>query len=81
MILVATMHGGRFTGAYLERTQMIGILKAGANNWVCSLYNGCISLVDIVGEWNQIAILLLQKYFGIIKLNPKITMSIRRPYI
>jgi len=61
----------------LERTQMIGILKSlGANNWSIRkvfLYNA----VYLIGRgllWGNvvgIGLLLLQKYFGIIKLNPE----------
>lgn len=61
----------------LERTQMIGILKAlGANNWSIRkifLYNA----LYLIGKglfWGNIigiGILLLQKHFGIVKLNPE----------
>jgi lipoprotein-releasing system permease protein len=61
----------------LERTQMIGILKAlGGNNWSIRkifLYNA----LYLIGKglfWGNaigIGILLLQKYFGIVKLNPE----------
>jgi lipoprotein-releasing system permease protein len=61
----------------LERTQMIGILKAlGADNWSIRkifLYNA----LYLIGKglfWGNligIGILLLQKHFGIIKLNPE----------
>lgn len=61
----------------LERTQMIGILKSlGANNWAIRkifLYNAAY----LIGRgllWGNVigfALLLLQKYFGIIKLNPE----------
>jgi lipoprotein-releasing system permease protein len=61
----------------LERTQMIGILKSlGANNWSIRkifLYNAAY----LIGRgllWGNIVgftLLLLQKYFGIIKLNPE----------
>jgi len=61
----------------LERTQMIGILKSlGANNWSIRkvfLYNAFYLIVrglfwgNIIG----IGLLLLQKYFGIITLNPE----------
>ena len=61
----------------LERTQMIGILKAlGADSWSIRkifLYNA----LYLIGKglfWGNsigIGILLLQKYFGIIKLNPE----------
>ena len=61
----------------LERTQMIGILKAlGANNWSIRkifLYNA----LYLIGKglfWGKaigIGILLVQKHFGIVKLNPE----------
>jgi lipoprotein-releasing system permease protein len=61
----------------LERTQMIGILKSlGANNWSIRkvfLYNAAY----LIGRglfWGNvigIGLLLIQKYFGIIKLNPE----------
>ena len=61
----------------LERTQMIGILKAvGANNWSIRkifLYNaGYLILRGLLfGNLIGIGALLIQKYFGIIKLNPE----------
>lgn len=61
----------------LERTQMIGILKAlGANNWSVRkifLYNASYLILRGLfwGNLIGIAILLIQKYFGIIKLNPE----------
>jgi lipoprotein-releasing system permease protein len=61
----------------LERTQMVGILKAlGANNWTVRkvfLYNAFYLIVRGLFWGNTIAIglLLLQKYFGIIQLNPE----------
>jgi lipoprotein-releasing system permease protein len=61
----------------LERTQMIGILKSlGANNWNIRkifLYNSfyLISKGLFWGNLIGISLLLLQKYFGIIKLNPE----------
>jgi lipoprotein-releasing system permease protein len=61
----------------LERTQMIGILKAlGANNWSIRkifLYNA----LYLIGKglfWGNaigIGILLVQKHFGIVRLNPE----------
>ena len=60
----------------LERTQMIGILKAlGANNWSIRkvfLYNASY-LIGIGILWGNIiglGILLAQKYFGFVKLDP-----------
>ncbi len=61
----------------LERTQMIGILKAiGANNWAIRkifLYNAAylIGRGLLWGNVIGIGLLLIQKYFGIIKLNPE----------
>lgn len=61
----------------LERTQMIGILKAlGNSNWSIRkifLYNAgyLIVLGLFFGNVIGIGILLAQKYFGIIKLNPE----------
>lgn len=61
----------------LERTQMIGILKAvGANNWMVRkifLYNaGYLILRGLFwGNLIGIGVLLVQKYFGIITLNPE----------
>lgn len=60
----------------LERTQMIGILKAlGANNWTIRkifLLNATHIVFRglIWGNLIGLSILLLQKYFGIIKLDP-----------
>jgi len=61
----------------LERTQMIGILKAlGNSNWSIRkifLYNASYLIVlglfwgNVIG----IGILLIQKHFGVIKLNPE----------
>ena len=61
----------------LERTQMIGILKSmGANNWSIRkifLYNALYLIIrglfwgNIIG----VGLLLIQKYFGVIKLNPE----------
>lgn len=61
----------------LERTQMIGILKSlGANNWSIRkifLYNAAylIGCGLLWGNVIGIGLLLVQKYFGIIKLNPE----------
>ncbi len=61
----------------LERTQMIGILKAlGANNWNIRkifLYNAAflISRGLLFGNLIALALLFFQKTFGIIKLNPQ----------
>jgi lipoprotein-releasing system permease protein len=78
MILVATINMVvALLVLILERTQMIGILKAlGANNWSVRkifLYNASYLILRGLfwGNLIGIAILLLQKYFGIIKLNPE----------
>ena len=61
----------------LERTQMIGILKSmGANNWSIRkifLYNALYLIVRGLfwGNLIGIGLLLIQKYFGVIKLNPE----------
>ena len=61
----------------LERTQMIGILKSiGASNWSIRkifLYNAAylIGRGLLWGNVIGIGLLLLQKYFGIVKLNPE----------
>lgn len=61
----------------LERTQMIGILKAmGANNWNVRkifLYNAFYLIARGLFWGNLIAIslLLIQKFFGVIQLNPE----------
>ncbi len=61
----------------LERTQMIGILKAiGASNWTVRkvfLYNAFYLIVRGLfwGNFIGISMLLIQKYFGVIKLNPQ----------
>lgn len=61
----------------LERTQMIGILKAlGADNWTIRkifLHNAFYLILRglFYGNLIGIGLLLLQKYFGIIRLNPE----------
>jgi len=61
----------------LERTQMIGILKSmGANNWTIRkifLYNAFYLIVRglLWGNFIGIGFLVIQKYFGIIKLPPE----------
>ena len=61
----------------LERTQMIGILKAlGANNWSVRkvfLYNAFYLILRGLfwGNLIGIGLVLIQQYFGIIKLNPE----------
>ncbi|UOB16454.1 ABC transporter permease [Abyssalbus ytuae] len=60
----------------LERTQMIGILKAlGSNNWSIRkvfLYNAAylIGVGILWGNLIGLGLLLAQKYFGFIKLDP-----------
>ncbi|MEO8236094.1 MAG: FtsX-like permease family protein [Flavobacterium sp.] len=61
----------------LERTQMVGILKSlGANNWTVRkifLYNAAHLIIKglLWGNIIGIGLLLIQKYTGIIKLNPE----------
>lgn len=61
----------------LERTQMIGILKSlGSNNWSIRkvfLYNASYLIAKglLWGNIIGIGLLLAQKYFGFIKLNPE----------
>jgi lipoprotein-releasing system permease protein len=61
----------------LERTQMVGMLKAmGAPNWSVRkifLYNAAYLIVKGLfwGNLISIGLLLIQKYFGIIKLPPE----------
>jgi lipoprotein-releasing system permease protein len=78
MILVATINMVvALLVLILERTQMIGILKAlGANNWSVRkifLYNAFYLIVRGLfwGNLIGISLLLAQQYFGIIKLNPE----------
>ena len=77
MILVATINMVvALLVLILERTQMIGILKAiGANNWSIRkmfLYNASYLILRGLfwGNLIGISILLIQKYFGVIELNP-----------
>ena len=78
MILVATINMVvALLVLILERTQMIGILKAlGANNWSVRkifLYNAFYLIFRGLfwGNGIGIGVLLIQKYFGIIQLNPE----------
>jgi lipoprotein-releasing system permease protein len=78
MILVATINMVvALLVLILERTQMIGILKAlGASNWSVRkifLYNAFYLIVRGLfwGNLIGISLLLLQQHFGIIKLNPE----------
>jgi lipoprotein-releasing system permease protein len=78
MILVATINMVvALLVLILERTQMIGILKAlGASNWSIRkifLYNASYLILRGLfwGNLIGISLLMLQQYFGIIKLNPE----------
>ncbi|HEY6142610.1 MAG TPA: FtsX-like permease family protein [Flavobacterium sp.] len=78
MILVATINMVvALLVLILERTQMIGILKAlGANNWTVRkifLYNAFYLIIRGLfwGNLIGISILLIQQQFGIIQLNPE----------
>ncbi|AWG21306.1 transmembrane permease [Flavobacterium faecale] len=78
MILVATINMVvALLVLILERTQMIGILKAlGAGNWSVRkifLYNATYLIFRGLfwGNLIGIAILLIQQYFGVVKLNPE----------
>lgn len=78
MIIVATINMiVALLVLILERTQMIGILKAlGANNWNVRkifLYNASYLVIRglLIGNIIAIGLLLAQKYFGFIKLNPE----------
>ena len=78
MILVATINMVvALLVLILERTQMIGILKAmGANNWTVRkifLYNAFYLIIRGLfwGNLIGIAILLIQQQFGVVQLNPE----------
>ncbi len=78
MIIVATINMiVALLVLILERTQMIGILKAlGANNWNIRkifLYNASYLIIRglLIGNAIAIGLLLIQKHFKIIKLNPE----------
>ncbi|KAB1153728.1 ABC transporter permease [Flavobacterium luteum] len=78
MIIVATINMVvALLVLILERTQMIGILKSlGANNWAVRkifLYNAFYLIVHglFLGNLIGIGLILIQHYFGIIKLNPE----------
>jgi lipoprotein-releasing system permease protein len=78
MILVATINMVvALLVLILERTQMIGILKAlGANNWAVRkifLYNAFYLIVRGLfwGNLIGISLLLIQQHFGVIQLNPE----------
>jgi lipoprotein-releasing system permease protein len=61
----------------LERTQMVGMLKAlGANNWSVRkifLYNAAYLIIKglLWGNGISIGLLLIQKYFGVVTLRPE----------
>jgi lipoprotein-releasing system permease protein len=78
MIIVATINMVvALLVLILERTQMIGILKAlGANNWVIRkifLYNALYLILRGLfwGNFIGISLLLIQQHFGVIQLNPE----------
>lgn len=78
MIIVATINMVvALLVLILERTQMIGILKAlGANNWSVRkifLYNAFYLIIRglLWGNIIGIGLIVLQQQFGIIKLNPE----------
>lgn len=78
MILVATINMVvALLVLILERTQMIGILKAlGANNWAVRkifLYNAFYLIMRGLfwGNLIGISLLLIQQHFGIVQLNPE----------
>jgi lipoprotein-releasing system permease protein len=78
MILVATINMVvALLVLILERTQMIGILKAlGANNWSVRkifLYNAFYLIIRGLfwGNLISISLLLIQQYFGLVQLNPE----------
>ena len=78
MILVATINMVvALLVLILERVQMIGILKAlGSNNWSVRkifLYNAFYLIIRGLfwGNLIGISLLVIQQYFGIIKLNPE----------
>ncbi|MDG2433421.1 FtsX-like permease family protein [Flavobacterium sp.] len=78
MIIVATINMVvALLVLILERTQMIGILKAlGASNWTVRkvfLYNASYLIARGLfwGNLIGISILLIQKYFGVVTLNPE----------
>lgn len=78
MIIVATINMVvALLVLILERTQMIGILKAlGANNWVIRkifLYNALYLILRGLfwGNLIGISLLLIQQHFGVVQLNPE----------
>jgi len=78
MIIVATINMVvALLVLILERTQMVGMLKAlGANNWSVRkifLYNAAYLIIKGLfwGNLISIGLLLIQKYFGVITLRPE----------
>ncbi len=78
MIIVATINMVvALLVLILERTQMIGILKAqGANNWTIRkifLYNAAYLIVRGIfwGNLIGIGLIAIQHYFGLVQLNPE----------
>jgi lipoprotein-releasing system permease protein len=78
MIIVATINMVvALLVMILERTQMIGILKSlGADNWSVRkifLYNASYLIFKglLWGNIIGVGLLLIQKYFGVIQLNPE----------
>ena len=78
MVLVATINMVvALLVLILERTQMIGILKSiGADNWTIRkifLYNAMHLIVKglLWGNAIGVGLLLIQQYFGVVKLNPE----------
>lgn len=78
MIIVATINMVvALLVLILERTQMVGMLKAlGANNWSVRkifLYNAAYLIIKglLWGNGVSFALLFLQKYFEVVKLRPE----------
>ena len=78
MIIVATINMVvALLVLILERTQMVGMLKAlGATNWSVRkifLYNAAYLIIKGLfwGNFISISLLLIQKYFGVITLRPE----------
>ena len=78
MILVATINMVvALLVLILERTQMVGMLKAlGANNWSVRkifLYNAAYLIIKglLWGNAISLGLICIQKYFGVIQLRPE----------
>lgn len=78
MIIVATINMVvALLVLILERTQMVGMLKAmGANNWSVRkifLYNAAHLIIKglLWGNGISLALICIQKYFGIVRLRPE----------